>query len=284
MKIRGFLVSCLLVLTHCVLGWHEGKLETVRNLVSSSTLGGVIGIYVVDAATSEIVVDINGERPMKPASCNKLMTTAAALSLLGPDYRFSTDLLFDGKTNGHALKGDLIIKGGGDPSISGRFEKNKRDVTATMRKWADELTSRGIKRIDGNIIADDTFFDRNYFLDSWYPKERGEWYEAEVSGLGFNDNCVDLLWSSQDKLPGDRAELEMNPPTSYVRVVNNVNVSARGRTSDRYYLRKDSSNDITASGRRISRSLLDFLSSWPFLHSRCVELPPTTFSALTWLH
>lgn len=223
--------------------------QQVAALVSSARLGKpTIAVYAVDAATSEVVVDINGTVALKPASCNKLLTVAAGLSLLGPDFRFNTTLSADCPLTSGTLRGNLIVRGGGDPTISGRFETNKRDVTATMRRWADELSSRGITRVTGDVIADDSVFDREYFHPAWYSSERGEWYEAEISGLVFNDNCVDLTWSGSGKLPGDRAGVAMNPETNYVRVDNQVVVSAKGRSSGRSYIRAEGSNDIVATG------------------------------------
>lgn len=220
----------------------------IRSLISTAALGGKSGVYVLDVASGEVVANVDGEQALTPASCNKLLTTAAGLSLLGPQYRFSTQLRYNGEIDGGALKGDLIVRGGGDPTISGRFEANKKDVVAAMRAWADELTSRGIKRVTGNIVADDRFFDRDVFHKTWYARERGEWYEAEVTGLAFNDNCVDLTWSGIGKLPGDTAGLVINPGTTYARVKNNVRVVAKGRPSSRYYVREKGSNDIVASG------------------------------------
>ncbi|MCX7017611.1 MAG: D-alanyl-D-alanine carboxypeptidase/D-alanyl-D-alanine-endopeptidase [Candidatus Sumerlaeota bacterium] len=221
----------------------------IRELLSTSGLGGAtVGVYVLDVRDGAVIADINSTAPVAPASCNKLFTTAAALSLLGPDYRFTTELYADGKIANGKLRGDLIVRGGGDPSISGRFETDKRDLTRQMRDWAELLRARGILRVTGRLVADDTIFDREYFHPSWYPKERGEWYEAEIWGLSFNDNCVDILWSGADLLPGDKARMTLNPAGSFAKITNAVKVIARGRTGSRYYLRTEKSNDILATG------------------------------------
>ncbi|MGB9691332.1 MAG: D-alanyl-D-alanine carboxypeptidase/D-alanyl-D-alanine endopeptidase [Candidatus Sumerlaeaceae bacterium] len=224
--------------------------ERIERIVAQYPLNGNVtaAVYVVDAASGEVLVDRYGEKPLKPASCNKLLTTAAGLTLLGPAFTFHTYLYADGPLTTPTMHGNLYIVGGGDPTISGRFEPNKRDVTAPLRRWADALTSMGLKRIEGDILADDSFFDTQYFHPTWYPAERGEWYEAEVSALAFNDNCVDLLWSGLEGLPGDRAALRLNPATSYVRVRNEVRLVAKGRPSGRWYIRKAGSNDILATG------------------------------------
>lgn len=220
----------------------------LQEIVSKYSPGGTVGLHVVDGATSKVLFSMNAEEALKPASCNKLLTTAAGLSILGPDYRFVTSVFGRGTVTSGTLEGDLIVRGGGDPTISGRFEENKRDVTATFRRWADALKTAGIERITGDIIADGSFFDDEVYHPAWSGGERGEWYSAEVSGLSFNDNCVDLTWSAKDKLPGDRADFRMNPVTNYVQIDNQVKVLAQGRATERYYRRPATMNDILSIG------------------------------------
>ncbi|MBX7245918.1 MAG: D-alanyl-D-alanine carboxypeptidase/D-alanyl-D-alanine-endopeptidase [Candidatus Sumerlaeaceae bacterium] len=223
--------------------------QQIEKLVVPNPLrAGTVGVYAVDAKTGKVLVNINGETPLKPASCNKLITTAAGLTILGPNFKFVTELLRNGDIQNGTLQGDLIVKGGGDPTISGRFEKNKKDVTATMRQFAQKLKAAGITQITGDLIADDRIFDRIVFHPTWYPRERGEWYEAEIWGLSFNDNCVDLTWSAKGQLAGDRVNLVINPPNTYANVKNEVRVAATGRDSGRSYRREDRSNDIIATG------------------------------------
>lgn len=224
--------------------------ERIERIVAAYPLDGqpCVAVYVVDAVSGEVLVDRYATKPLAPASCNKLLTTAAGLTLLGPAFTFHTYLYADGPLTTPTLRANLYILGGGDPTISGRFEPDKRDVTAPLRRWAEALTSAGISRIEGDILADDSLFDTEYFHPLWYPEERGEWYEAEVSALAFNDNCVDLLWSGEGGLPGDRAKLRINPATRYVRVRNEVRLIAAGRRAERFYLRRAGSNDILATG------------------------------------
>ena len=205
-------------------------------------------IYIAEANSTTPLVNLDGETPVKPASCNKLLTTAASFSLLGPDHIFETKIYAKGTITNGTLKGDLILQGGGDPTISGRFAKEKRDTTHNLRDWAEQLKAKGISRVTGNVIGDDSYFDENYFHSGWYGGERGEWYEAEISGLAFNDNCVDIAWSSKDLMPGDEARYVLNPKTNYATFINHVKVAAKGRPVERYYERDATSNDIVASG------------------------------------
>lgn len=250
---RLLIAVCLFVLplgAWCAPAASEAALsEEIQKLVQPNPLGaGTLAVYVVDTRTSSVVANFDGETPLRPASCNKLITTAAAISLLGRDIWFTTEFRTSGTVDGGTLNGDLWVIGGGDPTISGRFQTDKRDVSATLRKWAQALAAKGITRVSGDLVADDRVFDRNYFHRDWYPGERGEWYEAEIWGLSFNDNCVDLLFDASQTQAGSPVPMRLNPPTSYATVANQVIASAQGRTSAREYIRADKSNDITATG------------------------------------
>ena len=239
--------------------------QSVESIVDANKdQAGTLGIYVVDAQTSRVLVDINGNKTMVPASNNKLRTTAAALALLGEDFRYSTDLLTTTSADDRGvLPGDIIVRGGGDPTLSGRFEKEKTDVAAPLRELAKALKAKGITEVSGGLLLDDTYFDRDYFHSGWYKSERGEWYEAEIWGLSFNDGCVDLTWSGKGLAPGDVASVTMNPQTDYVRLDNQVRIAAKGRPSERYYTRADQSNDLIASGTiTVDSSKVDSATVW----------------------
>ncbi|MCD6386591.1 D-alanyl-D-alanine carboxypeptidase/D-alanyl-D-alanine-endopeptidase [Candidatus Sumerlaeota bacterium] len=225
--------------------------------------GGIIGVYIVDAETGREIFAYNSRKPLIPASCNKLLTTAAALYYLGAEYCYKTRIAYTGSIKGKVLNGDIIVIGSGDPTISGRFhpEGKQDDVVWVFRRWAKEIRKIGIRKIYGDIIGDDDFFDDEYFGKGWYPAERGEWYSAEVSALSFNDNCVDIHWRGARKA-GIPALFKLNPSTEYVSFINNVTTVDKksGRLHIRY-LRDDKSNIIRAEGTiPAKRRLTDWAS------------------------
>lgn len=221
----------------------------IEKIIEQSGMSAKFAVYIEETTgTKKVFTDINGKAPFIPASNNKLPTTAVGLSELGPNHRFITEVKHTGKINGSVLEGDLVIVGGGDPSISGRFEKDKRDVTAILRRWANMLSSAGISKVQGNIIGDDSYFDDVYFHPAWWGPERGEYYFAEVSALSFNDNCVDIEWSGENLLPGGYASLTLIPQTDYLKISNQVVLTAPGRSSYREYKRDAGSNDVIVTG------------------------------------
>jgi D-alanyl-D-alanine carboxypeptidase/D-alanyl-D-alanine-endopeptidase (penicillin-binding protein 4) len=208
-----------------------------------------LSVFVQRMDNGEILVNLDGERPLKPASNHKLFTTAAGLALLGPDYTWKTDVAINGEIVNGVLDGDLIVIGRGDPAIGGRFHPtDSRDLTYIFRDWAARLRESGIRQIRGEIIGDDDYFDDVFFGANWYPDERAEWYCAEVSALSFNDNCIDIQWKG-GRSAGNSPSFTLNPPTSYCRINNMVKtVPERVAEASLTYHREERSNIIRAEG------------------------------------
>jgi D-alanyl-D-alanine carboxypeptidase/D-alanyl-D-alanine-endopeptidase (penicillin-binding protein 4) len=151
------------------------------------------GVLVKDLDTSTVLYEHEAGKSVMPASNMKLFTTAASLATLGADYRFETKIYATGTTDtAGTLHGNIFIVGSGDPSISGRYLDTP--TTAILARWADAITSAGIKRIEGDIIGDDDIFDESYIAGSWQYDYLSEWYAAENSGLAINDNCWDMTF------------------------------------------------------------------------------------------
>jgi serine-type D-Ala-D-Ala carboxypeptidase/endopeptidase (penicillin-binding protein 4) len=179
--------------------------------------GASVGISIISISTNKSLFKLSSDRPFIVASNMKLFTTAAALYYLGPNFKYKTKVYYRGKISKGKLYGDIIIKGCGDPNISGRFYED--EITAVPTSWADSIEKKGIKVITGDIVADDSVFDREFIRDSWPKDQLSEWYCAPISGLSFNDNCVDIE-IKPNKKPGAPAYVQIEPKTSYVKVIN----------------------------------------------------------------
>lgn len=219
----------------------------VEQVIKDSGLEATVAVYVADA-DGTVAADVLGTRPVIPASNNKLVTSAAGMTLLGPDFKFKTKFYTTGPVENGVLNGHLVVYGGGDPGIGGRYLDNKRDITKILRDWADQLKAKGITHIRGSLIADDSYFDDVYFHPNWYPRERAEWYEAEVGALSFNDNCVDIEFNTEGQVPGEPAKFTLVPKTDYYTYESNVVTVASGRSTERYYQRGATTNDLQATG------------------------------------
>lgn len=229
-RVRGLLLSGLLPIAAlcCVAGLAaptEAAAQTnvaLRDtlnqiLFDANTPNAIWAVRVLETESGKVVYDRNGFTSMIPASNTKLYTTAAALELLGPDFTYETGLYATGRVRNGTLEGALVVKGSGDPVIGGRF--NDGDLTETFRNWADSLKAAGIYRIEGDIVGDDNVFDDVPLGHSWAWDDEPYWYSAEISGLSFNDNCVDFaLVAAVENQP---AHLTWEPAfTTYVSTEN----------------------------------------------------------------
>lgn len=177
------------------------------------------GIYIEKPETRKIIYSKNAHKLFMPASNMKLFTTASALSLLGAEYRYETELYIDGEIQDSILNGNLIIRASGDPTISGRHYNG--DALKVFRDWANILKNNGIKSINGSIIGDDNTFDDIGIGYGWAWDDLSYYYAAQVSALSFNDNCIDLYMMPSEQA-GDTAIISYSPETNYVKIINEL--------------------------------------------------------------
>ncbi len=204
------------------------------------------GVAIQSLETGEFFYLRNAKKGFMPASNLKLFTTAAALVKLGPDYHYYTPLYATAdKDSSGRLKGDLIIRGSGDPSISGRYYDG--DIIHVFDQWAKGLVELGIRVIDGHIIGDDNYFETEIMGHGWSWDYQSDYYAAQISALSFNDNCVDLLFSAGDTL-GAIADVKIIPDTDYIELENRV-VTGDPPDGSRIFLhRQRNSNHIECTG------------------------------------
>jgi len=192
------------------------------------------GIDVTDLDTGKLIYAVNPAQLFIPASNNKLLTTATALSLAGPAYRFRTTVEAEGKVDSDGrLQGDLVIVGRGDPNISGRVMplalKTERvpPHTQVLEEMADQVAHSGLKIVDGDVIGDDTFYSAERYAEGW-AQDDVQWIDgAPVSALSFNDNVI-FVNIAPGEHPGDKAVLTTEPPTTYYEIENRITTSATG--------------------------------------------------------
>lgn len=191
--------------------------DRLRTLIEGSSLArrGVIGMQVVHLESGKILFEHAADRHFVPASVTKLFTTALGLSRLGPDHRYQTTVLA-------AKDGSLIIVGGGDPNLSGRtipydVRASGGDPLAGIEALAQEIAARGVRRVDGDVIGDDTAFAWDPYGAGWSLDDAVWDYGAPVSALAVNDNTI-----SMSIRPGDPARITFSPPLDYFWVDNRV--------------------------------------------------------------
>lgn len=181
---------------------------------------------VQDGAT---LMSHNASLSVPSASTLKLVATATALSVLGADFRYSTFLEYEGEIKRGVLKGNLYIRGTGDPTLgSDRFKDTHLTASQLLDRWVAIVKQQGIKKIDGAVIADASWFDEQTLAESWPWGDLGNYYGAGVSGLNFADNQY-IIQFTGGKAIGDRATYEKTIPSiPYLQFDNKVSTAPRG--------------------------------------------------------
>jgi D-alanyl-D-alanine carboxypeptidase/D-alanyl-D-alanine-endopeptidase (penicillin-binding protein 4) len=185
--------------------------RAVEQLLSQPPLAGArVAVEVQSLEDGQVVFSRNGEDLLNPASNTKLVTSAAALLRLGPEYRFSTDYLGD-----HAITrgrvGTLYVKGRGDPAVN----------TERLEALVADLWHRGLRQV-GNIVLDDSFFDREQFGPGWEQETSDKAWAAGVGALSLNHNAVTIYITPADRA-GQRARVELEPDArDYFLIENRV--------------------------------------------------------------
>src|SRR5437868_8105984 len=167
---------------------------------------GFWGIEIIDLVSGKTLYKRNDDKLFTPASNAKLFTTAAALALIGPEYRFRTTLETAATLDRYGrLNGDLLLVGHGDPNLSGRelpydlrTQRNDHPIQA-LEALADALVQKGVKYVDGDIVADDSYFAFERYGEGWSQDDLVWADGAPVSALTINDNVVFV-----NILPADR--------------------------------------------------------------------------------
>ncbi len=186
----------------------------------------MVGIKVASLDTGRVLFEENANKLVRPASNMKLYTVAAALDRLSPDFRFVTSVYSMVKPDSDgALKGDLIVYGRGDPSLAARF--NSGDYFKGIDDLAARIAAAGVKKIDGNLVGDETYFSGPPYGSGWEWEDLTWYYGAEVSSLVVNDNALDLFVKPGPNV-GSPAVVTTGPPDPFLSVINRVVTGPKG--------------------------------------------------------
>jgi D-alanyl-D-alanine carboxypeptidase/D-alanyl-D-alanine-endopeptidase (penicillin-binding protein 4) len=205
------------------------------------------GIKIVSLDSGKIVFDHNADKYFSPASNAKLYSAALALDRLGPDYRIRTSIYGTAPPDSNGtLKGDLIVYGRGDPTIAARL--NGGDYYKALEPLADQLVGAGVRRIEGDLIGDESYFSGPPLGSGWEWDDLQWYYGAEVSALSVNDNSVDLIVKPADRA-GIPCQITTGPPTNHVIIMNRTTTAPKGSAGRVSIYRPLGENIVYVSGR-----------------------------------
>ncbi len=208
---------------------------------------GFFAVKIVSLDTGAVIFEQDSRKLVRPASNMKIYTVATAFDKLTPDYRFITSVYAKEKLDDDGkVKGDLIIYGRGDPSIAARF--NDGDYFKGINALADRIVAAGVKRIKGDLVGDESYFDGDSFGSGWTWQDLQWSYGAPISALTVNDNAIDLTVRPGSKA-GAAVSITSGPPaTSFMTIVNRATTTAKGTRSDLRIHRGLGANTMEISG------------------------------------
>jgi D-alanyl-D-alanine carboxypeptidase/D-alanyl-D-alanine-endopeptidase (penicillin-binding protein 4) len=194
---------------------------------------GLWGIEVVRLSDGKVLFTRNAEHLFLPASTMKLFTTAAAIERLGPDFVFRTTVEAEAAPDSSGRVADLFLVGRGDANLGSRVLPGQAQsgpqepVAAVLQRLADQVVTRGLREVTGNLVADDSCFPFEPYSHGWDAEDLQWGYGAPVTALAFNDNAM-LLRIRPGAAPGATAEVRLEPFPDYYRLNNRVGTSAAG--------------------------------------------------------
>ncbi|WP_319462879.1 D-alanyl-D-alanine carboxypeptidase/D-alanyl-D-alanine-endopeptidase [Micromonospora sp. RTP1Z1] len=220
-------------------------------LADSRLVGAQAGVVVVDTTTGQTRYQRNGDRRLVPASNTKLLTSTAALELLGPGHRFTTDVAGGGVRRAGLLSGNLYLRGGGDPTM----------LAGDYDALAAQVAAEGVRVVTGNLVADDTRYDHTRLGPDWTWDDESYYYAAQVSALTVApDTDYDAGTVIVHAAPAAGASappvVTMTPPNGYLRIdnraVNEFDFKSKEMTIDQQ-LKLAEIKALLAIGQELSR-------------------------------
>lgn len=197
MSILSLILSINILLTHPITGQAN------------------MSVYVQNLNTGEVIDSYREEHVVPPASVMKLLTTGAALEIMGPGFRFPTILEYTGSIQNGVLNGDLYIRGGCDPSL-GWQGKN-----GFLTQWVKAVRAAGIQRINGAVIADMTMLDGEAQNPNWLCEDAGNYYAPGIFALNYYGNTMNIVL--QSGVPGSVATVvKTEPKVPDIRFINRI--------------------------------------------------------------
>jgi D-alanyl-D-alanine carboxypeptidase/D-alanyl-D-alanine-endopeptidase (penicillin-binding protein 4) len=191
MKIKTIFTCCLLTLFVTASNGQnilQKELEIFQNAPECAYSS--ISFKAIDLENGKELASLNPLTTLTSASTTKLFSTAAALEILGPEYRPQTRIYIDGEIDENGtLNGNIWIRGGGDPSLGSSYN-NDESQNAFLKTWSDSLIKLGIKNITGSVVADGSDFEYSGVPDGWSWQDMGNYYGAGPAGICLYDNML----------------------------------------------------------------------------------------------
>lgn len=196
MKLRIFTFLAAVLLVQCIAAQNNFEPSLKKLLNQPKYQHATAGIHIIDLSDGKEIYSLNSEKLLIPASTMKLATSAAALKMLGPDYRFQTKIGYTGEIVDGKLKGDLVIIGGGDPALGSEYFIDHYFHPQFLDVWAQKVKAAGIQNVEGDLVLDLSVYDSEKVPSTWIWEDIGNYYGAGASALTVYDNLFRITFRS----------------------------------------------------------------------------------------
>ncbi len=242
--------NCIFLFITLLVSFAHGDVVKKLNGVISKygVLKKELGIYVKQSKgkREKVLYQLNEKRLMTPASLSKIPTAGVALSELGLEFQYKTQIFIDGIVKNGELKGDLYLKGSGDPSF----------ISEKMWYLVNEFRRTGVRKVKGQIIVDDSVFDRIRFEKNRDPDRGDRAYDAPNGGMSFNWNSVNIFIRPNQVL-GKSAIIYLDPQNKWIGLKNRLTtvkkIKSQSKSQSKLQLK---SNKIKVERKIIGKKIL----------------------------
>jgi D-alanyl-D-alanine carboxypeptidase/D-alanyl-D-alanine-endopeptidase (penicillin-binding protein 4) len=220
MKWQRFIL--FLIFNSLVISAHASGLlnQTVDKVLQAKCLdNNQTAVSIISIPKGDPVYAYNSSVPLLPASTLKVVTTAASLNYLGPEFRFHTRIYHTGQRSGNTINGDLVIKGGGDPKLSAE----------NLWRIAEQLKDSGVNLVTGNLIYDISFFDGLDKAPAWEEVRSQRAYDAKLCALSLNFNTITI--HVLPTIPGQPLKVWLEPAPHYIQIINDTRTTSNSRNT-----------------------------------------------------
>lgn len=187
-------------------------------------------VVIKNVKTGETIAERNSSASLSGASITKLLTTGSALSTLGGDFRYETELAYSGEIIDSTLYGTLYVVGGGDPTLGSDYDKFLPGIDSVFAVWKKAVNKAGIARVEGFLVADSRYFTLEPMVSSWSWDDADTYYGTGVLGLSFFENKCRIDFAPSDTLGKPVKAVSVFPEIPGVEIVNRT-TTAEGRAN-----------------------------------------------------
>jgi serine-type D-Ala-D-Ala carboxypeptidase/endopeptidase (penicillin-binding protein 4) len=231
-------ITALLLCCFSLSSFSQSVKERIGKAISqlqadSQFKHAAISMYVVDTKTGKVIFDKNAETGLAPASCQKIITGAAAFELLGNNYRYKTELVYNGTQGDSLLNGDIIVNGSGDPTL-GSWRWNETTGELLLKKITAAIVAKGIKKVNGQIVCNKNNWESNSTPGGWVWDDIGNYYGAGASFINWRENQYNLILQSGASIGSAVTIKSTRPLMETVNLISELTAAKKGSGDNAY--------------------------------------------------